>query len=171
MASFFMKFNHWSKDIIFLFSDHTTIGTQAFLQSYHGEKSRVLSYATLNHHGGEIREGLTLDMPGDGDYSHLGMYAQGVNGQQANGDIVTVVTRLCQWVGAGFALQEGEPGIVSPDNLWKYYLKAAGGLIDYAKYQAVGGAISDHALFPRWRIEGVTIIGRGSGTVGLHHVS
>jgi glycosylphosphatidylinositol transamidase len=105
MASFFKGFNHWSKDIIFLFSDHSVVGTQAFLQAYHGEKPGILKYEMLNHHGGEIREALTLDMPGNGDYAHLGMYAQGLNGQQANGDIVTVVTRLCQWIGAGFALQ------------------------------------------------------------------
>jgi hypothetical protein len=125
----------------------------------------------LNHHGGEIREALTLDMPGNGDYAHLGMYAQGINGQQANADIVTVVTRLCQWVGAPFALQENAPGTAKEKDLWNYYQKAALGMIDYAKFQAIGGAISDHALFPRWRIEGVTIIGRGTGNVGLHHVS
>ncbi|KAL3897024.1 MAG: hypothetical protein SGCHY_003699, partial [Lobulomycetales sp.] len=92
MAAFIKQFNHWSKDVIFLFSDHTTIGTQAWLQAYHGEfpgAGQGLDYPLLNYHAGEIREAITIDLPGLTDYTHLGLYAQGLNGQQANADIVT----------------------------------------------------------------------------------
>lgn len=63
------------------------------------------------------------------------------------------------------------PQHVGKDDFWAYYKAAAFGLLDYAKLQAIGGPISDHALFPRYRIEGVTLIGRGTGSVGLHHIS
>lgn len=103
---------------------------------------------------GEIREAITIDLPGLTDYTHLGLYAQGLNGQQANADIVTVVTRLSQWVGAPIVLQSApisEAKIPRADRIWEFYKVAARGMVEYSRVQFLGYPISDHALFPVWR--------------------
>lgn len=90
-------------------------------------------------------------------------------------DIVVVVTRLAQWTGVAFALHDDIPRWFQNTDEWSKYKVSAFGLIDYAKIQALGFPISDHALFSRYRIEGVTIVGQVNGPgpkqVGLHHIS
>lgn len=55
-----------------------------------------LSYdSPLSHHAGAIREAITLDFSGETDYTHVGLYAQGLNGQQANAGLHTSNERHC----------------------------------------------------------------------------
>ena len=163
--------------MIFLFTDGI-IGTQAWLQSYHGQiqsTQQGLYYQTLKYHAGEIRESINLDFPGDSDYTHVGLLIQGLNGQQTNADIVSVVTKLCQWIGIPISIHYSDPVNVNQDNFWEYYRNAGLGLIEYAKYQALGFPIANHALYTRYRIEAITLVGLVSQNkykgVGLHHIS
>jgi len=56
--------------------------------------------------------------------------------------------------------------------MWKASIP---GMLHYAKWQALGFAVSDNSLLARYRIEGVGIMGYttadGARQVGLHHIS
>lgn len=82
----------WSKDIILLFSDGDTEGTQAWLRAYHGVTGKSpllelnfqslvsLTSASAEHNdgplpvgGGSIWSAITLDYPHH-SFSHIGLY-------------------------------------------------------------------------------------------------
>ncbi|KAJ3065870.1 Glycosyl phosphatidyl inositol protein transamidase complex subunit [Podochytrium sp. JEL0797] len=174
LAAYIPKFSHWSKDVIFLFSDGGLIGTRAWLEAYHGAGDTFhpdVKASPILYHGGVIEEALNLEFPASphNTYDSLGVYTQGLNGQQPNADIPMVVataagtfgipirlhrshsefgTRVVAWIeslGLGAAVVKPVENIVS--------------LLEYMGIQALGIPMSHHALFPKYKIEGVTVVG------------
>ncbi|KAJ3401907.1 Glycosyl phosphatidyl inositol protein transamidase complex subunit, partial [Chytridiales sp. JEL 0842] len=74
LSSFYIKFSHWSKDIILLISDEGVLGAHAWLQTYHGMDVKGLAVEPLVIHGGVIEEAINLEFSGTQNYDELGLY-------------------------------------------------------------------------------------------------
>lgn len=65
MAKFCLEEKYWSKDIIFLITEHEQLGAQAWLEAYHmtrcGEKG-VLDYGDLRGRAGAIQAAINLEL-------------------------------------------------------------------------------------------------------------
>ncbi|KAJ3012736.1 hypothetical protein HKX48_006111 [Thoreauomyces humboldtii] len=161
LAKFVTKFSHWSKDFIFLVTHPSPVGTQAWLEAYHGRSPRPsapLQYDALDTYSGAIQEALHLEFGGAGEYRAIEVLVDGLNGQLPNADLVTTVVNCAKYEGIPMALHQA----VSPDkfdNKWTRYLHKADILSEYVKSQALGLPKSGHSLYARYHIESVTLRG------------
>ncbi|TPX69672.1 hypothetical protein SpCBS45565_g02244 [Spizellomyces sp. 'palustris'] len=160
-AKFVTRFSHWAKDFIFLVTHPSPIGTQAWLEAYHGVQSDLsswLQYDPLDRHGGVIHEAINLEFDGNGEYSAVGILVDGLNGLLPNADLVTTVVRCAQYEG----LPVGIHNVVSPnkfDDNWTSYVHKADVIFEYMKSQALGVPTASHALYARYHIEAMTVRG------------
>ncbi|KAJ3085012.1 Glycosyl phosphatidyl inositol protein transamidase complex subunit [Quaeritorhiza haematococci] len=163
-ARFAAKYSYWAKDLIFVVNDRRVVGTKAWLQAYHGEAApswEALQYESLKTHGGAIQEAINLEFGGGPqDYSHVGLYVEGLNGQQSNADLITVTARMLSWSGIPTTLHHDslDEGHIRTE--WDAYVASAKRLATYIKYQALGFPVAGHALYPRYKIEAVTMVGQ-----------
>ncbi|KAI9351775.1 Gaa1-like protein [Zopfochytrium polystomum] len=155
------EYNHWSKDVVLFFPDGDLLGTKAFLEAYHGrfgQLTKDFSAEPLHYHGGVIEEAINIEFPGGGSYDQVGIFPVGLNGQQPNADMVMTMAVLAQYGGIPVTLHK--QGHIDPqDAAWKEYLLKFGQVADYMKVQALGMPTSHHALYPRYKIEGLTLFG------------
>lgn len=65
LSFFFPEEKYWSKDIIFLITEHEQLGIQAWLEAYHltscGEKG-VLNFGDLRGRAGAIQAAINLEL-------------------------------------------------------------------------------------------------------------
>ncbi|RKO89541.1 Gaa1-like protein, partial [Blyttiomyces helicus] len=160
-AKFVTKFSFWSKDFIFLVTHPSPAGTQAWLDAYHGEEPKIgaaLQFDPLENHAGVIQEAINLEFGGNDDYAALGLYVEGLNGQLSNADLITTFVRCAQYEGLPVRLHD----IIPPRSFHSdldHYLFSMKSIISYMKEQALGFPNDGHALFPRYKIEALTVIG------------
>ncbi|KAJ3227029.1 Glycosyl phosphatidyl inositol protein transamidase complex subunit [Chytriomyces hyalinus] len=172
LAHYIPKFSHWSKDLIFLFSDGGLIGTRAWLEAYHGfdDFHPDVKVSPIVYHGGVIEEALNVEFPGThARYDTIGIYVQGLNGQQPNADVPMTAAAAASSYSVPVRLHRSrsETGqnvvnFMHQLNLGKpvmEYVEGAVGLAEFMSIQAVGIPMAHHALFPKFKIEGVTIAG------------
>ena len=162
-ARFVLRHSHWSKDLIFLFPDTTPYGTNVWLKAYHGEKSASSSmqYDLLHYNAGEIQEAINLELCGIDDFSHISMYLPGLNGQQANADVPITINLLAQYAGIPIALHDSLPQRWKPRLTdFERYQDEVKELGKYIKAQSFGYPWHDHALYSRYQIEALTIVGQ-----------
>ncbi|KAJ3212594.1 Glycosyl phosphatidyl inositol protein transamidase complex subunit, partial [Dinochytrium kinnereticum] len=163
-ASFVTKYSHWSRDFIMLFSDEGLEGTHAFLEAYHGVASRkesAIRYEPLDLYSGVINEAFSFELPGTTSYDRLLLFVEGLNGQQANADIISTLSSVSYNYGLDIVLHddveskkvvgelvgESEFGGKLASVLW------------FMKNQALGFPVAQHALFLRYKIEAVSLLG------------
>ncbi|KAI8611971.1 Gaa1-like protein [Chytriomyces sp. MP71] len=173
LAAYLPKFSHWSKDTIFLFSDGGLVGSRAWLDAYHGFEDfhPNVKVSPIMHHGGVIEEAMNLEFSGtQSSYESLGIYVQGLNGQQPNADIPMTVAAAANTYTIPIRLHKtrSEAGTQLVNWVWKTFkpnqavmghLEGVVGLAEFMAIQALGVPMSHHALFPKYKIEGVTIVG------------
>ncbi|TPX33751.1 hypothetical protein SmJEL517_g03471 [Synchytrium microbalum] len=168
-ASFVRKWSFWAKDLIFLVTDEGAIGTEAWLRAYHGLKpeSSSMKYESLEYHGGVIMEAINIEFDGDGDYSHVGIVVEGLNGQLSNADIISTVVRCAEYENVPVALGTEAPAGNSD------YIPALKALMKMIERQALGLPVASHSLFPKYKIEAITIVGirDSSGNTPLNMVT
>ncbi|KAJ3084918.1 Glycosylphosphatidylinositol anchor attachment 1 protein, partial [Physocladia obscura] len=179
------EFSHWSKDTIFLFSDGGLIGTRAWLEAYHDTPNHPDVRADrVVLHAGIIEEALNLEFPsspGDNNdaYASLGIYTQALNGQQPNADVPMLVYSAAAAYGIPIKLHSSHSPLgntlvsyssSAPSSVFpKTYADNLASLLEYMAIQAFGIPMPHHALFAKFKIEGVTIVGVKSEN-GLNRV-
>ncbi|KAI9327259.1 Gaa1-like protein [Obelidium mucronatum] len=131
--------------------------------------------APIIYHGGVIEEALNLEFPSSphNTYDSLSVYTQGLNGQQPNADIPMVVATAAGTFGIPIRLHRSHSELGTKFielvrslglGLPMEPIENLVGLVEYMTIQAIGIPMSHHALFPKYKIEGVTVAGvRKSG--------
>jgi glycosylphosphatidylinositol transamidase len=120
---------------------------------------KAFSFSTLGHHAGEIQQAINLELCGSGEFSHLGLYTEGLNGLQANADLPITISLICQYNGIPLGMHDSSPLSYYSDQT---YWQSAKELIKYVKLQSFGYPFYDHALYNRYRIEALTLAGQRS---------
>ncbi|KAI8833204.1 Gaa1-like protein [Chytridium lagenaria] len=144
-ASFMTKYSHWSKDFVCVFSDAGLEGTHAFLQAYHGivvTPDSAIQYDALDLYSGVINEAFSFELPGTGSYDRFHLYVEGLNGQQANADVISTLSVISYNFGVQIVLHDD---VASREN------------------QALGYPLAHHALFLRYKIEAVSLFAVSDG--------
>ncbi|XP_024081620.1 glycosylphosphatidylinositol anchor attachment 1 protein isoform X2 [Cimex lectularius] len=168
IAHYFRKQKYWAKDIILLITQHELLGTQAWLEAYHGTScgtKGVLEAGELEARGGSIQAALNLEIHSS-RIERLEVKLLGLNGQLPNLDLVNLVHRICakERVKHSFAGREKLHSL-SPKEQWLYSL---GTMTTMVLGQATGVPDGNHGLFHRFGIEAVTVeseekVGAGHG--------
>ena len=159
VAKFFRSQIYWAKDIIFLVTEHEFLGTQAWLEGYHGVSygKGVLTPGPLPARAGSIQAAVNLEIPTEFP-THINVKVLGLNGQLPNLDLVNLVNRLVQREGMHTMFQ-GTEDHSRPDSLTGY-LRSLRTLTNMMTGQATGVPTGNHGLFHRFGIEAVTLEGR-----------
>ncbi|CAE1241658.1 GAA1 [Acanthosepion pharaonis] len=157
LTKFFKKQTYWSKDIIFLFTQHEHIGMQAWLDGYHQvQSSEYIFPGTVWGRSGSIQAALNLEIPPE-KVAYYNIKIEGLNGQLPNLDLVNLVVRLCRREGAAIRLHNQYDYHDSESfNGFKHSLLT---MLRMMKTQASGSPSGNHGLFHRYHIEAVTLQG------------
>ncbi|KAL1919069.1 uncharacterized protein VTP21DRAFT_2450 [Calcarisporiella thermophila] len=153
----FRQYTFWAKDIILLVYDGENSGVQHWLEQYHGLSSDE-SPSLLR--SGAIQAAVNLDFPESDDFGALGIFFEGVNGQQPNLDLINTVTRVCGNIAYGM------PVMIHDIHANSYYNDPLGdymasfkNLLYMMRYQALGRPTGGHGPFLRYRIDAITLYG------------
>lgn len=168
LAQQFRNNIYWSKDIIFLVTEHQELGMQIWLDGYHGIFSPYVQSSPMLGRSGAIQEAINLELD-DKEVSHMQILVQGLNGQLPNLDMVNMVIRLCEMEQIHVSLKTLHFSHLNDG--WDEYRSSLGTMGMMMFNQASGRPSSNHGLFHKYGIEAVTLKGiRGSrgGSVGFH---
>jgi len=159
IAKFFRPQIYWAKDIIFLVTEHEFLGTQAWLEGYHGVSygQGVLTPGPLPARAGSIQAAVNLEISSEFP-THINVKVLGLNGQLPNLDLVNLVNRLVLREGMHTMFQ-GVEDHSRPDS-YTGYTRSLRTLINMMTGQATGVPSGNHGLFHRFGIEAVTLEGR-----------
>lgn len=72
LAKLFKRNVYWAKDVILLVTDEGTLGTQAWLDAYHGTTDEFDS--VVMPRSGAVQGVVNLDFPGTQDYETMGIF-------------------------------------------------------------------------------------------------
>ncbi|KAG1085899.1 hypothetical protein G6F42_021204 [Rhizopus arrhizus] len=169
LAKLFKRNVYWAKDVILLVTDEGTLGTQAWLDAYHGTTDEFDS--VVMPRSGAVQGVVNLDFPGTQDYETMGIffgvYDKGVNGQLPNLDlintIVAVATRTHPPIRTTLHNTVKNP---FEHHAYGNYLGSLNHLLQSMKYLVLGHPSSDSGLYLRYTIDAVTI----HGIVGSEHL-
>ncbi|XP_056341828.1 glycosylphosphatidylinositol anchor attachment 1 protein [Oenanthe melanoleuca] len=155
---------YWAKDLIFLVTEHDLLGTQAWLEGYHGENLTGMVSEPFPARAGSIQAALALELSQD-VLTSLDVAVEGLDGRLPNLDLLTLLQQLCLRHGllctfqgkvpsTGCPPPEGPPSLAYAQSLQTLGLMLLG--------QAGGGPGGPHGLFLRFGIEGLTLRGINS---------
>lgn len=161
VAKYFKKHTYWSKDIIFLITDHEQIGMQAWLEAYHQTSisNGVIESGDLTGRSGSIQAAVNLEISSE-KVNQFDVKIEGLNGQLPNLDLFNLAVYLCKK--EGFQVMfKGRKDSVKRDvyQEWQYALKTMFAMI---RSQATGIPTGNHGLLHRFHIEALTLEGRFS---------
>ncbi|KAK3085911.1 hypothetical protein FSP39_010424 [Pinctada imbricata] len=170
LAKFFKKQTYWSKDIIFLITDHEQIGMQAWLDGYHEINAQYIHPSDVMGRGGSIQAAINLEIP-DGSVRYFDIKVEGMNGQLPNLDLVNLVFRLCHKENAHCTLhRQNDPYDQESVEGYQQTLKT---MLHMMWSHASGAPTGNHGLFHKYHIEALTIQGirrkKSSYTFGLEN--
>ena len=158
-AKYFRSQIYWAKDIIFLITEHEFLGTQAWLEAYHGVScgsQGVLHSGHLAARAGSIQAAINLELSSEFP-THINLKIEGLNGQLPNLDLVNLVTRLVSREGLRPMLHSVEEH-PRPDS-YKGFMKSLKTLVYMMTTQATGVPSGNHGLYHRFSIEAITLEG------------
>ncbi|GAA6002675.1 GPI-anchor transamidase subunit GAA1 [Rhodotorula paludigena] len=180
LANYFKKHSMWSKDIIFVIGDDYVVGTQAWLDAYHGFGQDNLHAEPLKLTTGPIWAALNLDYPHH-SFSHAGIYYEGANGHLPNLDFINSASRILRNMGIPPLLHSHDPARTSalPNFLASLpfvghsevqrYAHAARNLIRQVALTADGRILGPEGTFGKYRIDAITLFGvPAEGPHGFH---
>lgn len=180
LAKFLTAQMHWSKDLIFVFSDGYMDGMQAWSNAYFGRSQDNLQAEPVECTGAVIWNGIAIDYPYD-SFSDLVLLHQGKDGQLPNMDVLNTLVKVAENVGrvpvrlpgtdeayvSGRDDTEGGGwgllGRFAEERLgWgrrgvARYRKGASNLLHQLQTQAVSHPTGLHGLFQRFHVDAVTI--------------
>ncbi|KAI8079719.1 Gaa1-like protein, partial [Halteromyces radiatus] len=163
LSKLFKRNVYWSKDIILLVTDHENVGTQAWLEAYHGieQKGQETLSSLAMPRSGAIQGVVNLDFPGVNDYASLGLFFEGVNGQLPNLDLINTIRVVAQNTArVPITLHdEMEAGSNHEQSLSIRYWISLKHVLRTMKYQVIGHPSSDAGQYLRYKIDAVTIHG------------
>ncbi|KAL3859873.1 hypothetical protein ACJMK2_010062 [Sinanodonta woodiana] len=169
LARHFRKQPYWSKDIIFLVTDHEQIGMQAWLEGYHLIDADYIKPGELPGRSGPIQAAINLEIP-SGSLKSFDLKIQGLNGQLPNLDLFNLAVKICNKEGADVTLHQQHN--VHSNKAWtldgfQHTLKT---MLKMMWSQAMGLPTGNHGLFHQYHIEALTLQGihkKKSGDIGL----
>ncbi|KAK3581097.1 hypothetical protein CHS0354_033886 [Potamilus streckersoni] len=169
LARHFRKQPYWSKDIIFLVTDHEQIGMQAWLNGYHLLEADYIKPGELPGRSGPIQAAINLELP-IGFLKSFDLKIQGLNGQLPNLDLFNLAVRLCKKEGADVTLHQqinvnGNEAFTLDG--FQHTLKT---MLKMMWSQAMGLPTGNHGMFHQYHIEALTIQGihkKKSGNIQL----
>ena len=138
MAKYFRSQIYWAKDIIFLITEHEFLGTQAWLEGYHGVScggEGVLVPGDLPARAGSIQAAINLEFASEFP-THINLKIEGLNGQLPNLDLINLVSRLVGREGLR-GMFHGLEEHPRPDS-YKGYIKSLKSLVSMMASQATG---------------------------------
>ncbi|XP_048779631.1 glycosylphosphatidylinositol anchor attachment 1 protein-like [Ostrea edulis] len=156
MAQYFRRQTYWSKDIIFLVSDHEQIGLQAWLDGYHDIKSEYIVPSDVMGRSGAIQAAINLEIP-DGNIRYFDVKIEGMNGQLPNLDLFNLVIRICNQERVDVTLHRNNDPM-DPQSL-EGYLQSVQTMLEMMWSHAAGTPSGNHGLFHKYHIEAVTLQG------------
>ncbi|KAK5648233.1 hypothetical protein RI129_003125 [Pyrocoelia pectoralis] len=150
---------YWSKDIIFLITEHEQLGVQAWLEAYYnvvcGHRG-VLDHGDLRGRGGAIQAAINLEFH-DVNIAKMDIKVEGLNGQLPNLDLFNLATRMCSKEGIIHTFKGREnrsyrQGLKD----WSYAFET---MMYMVFTQATGIPNGNHGLFHRFGIQALTLEG------------
>lgn len=171
LAKFFRRQKYWSKDVIFLVTEHEQLGVQAWLEAYHKTtcgRSGVLEHGDMMGRGGAIQAAINLELHAE-KIGYVDVKIEGLNGQLPNLDLVNLVHRLCSKEGVRHTFKNRENS--NYRDIYKEWLHSFKILMAMVTTQATGVPNGNHGLFHRFGIEAVTLEGfekKGRGSPALY---
>ncbi|CAO3701188.1 unnamed protein product [Rhizopus stolonifer] len=164
LAKLFKRNVYWAKDIILLVTDQEKLGTQAWLDAYHGMEEGEFS-AIVMPRSGTIQGVINLDFPGTQDYETLGIFFEGVNGQLPNLDLINTVVAVAERSNPpiSITLHDSTDHLFS-DSKYSRYFRSLFHMLNSMKYLVFGHPSSDAGLYLKYRIDAITIHGISGST-------
>ncbi|XP_070574447.1 glycosylphosphatidylinositol anchor attachment 1 protein-like [Ptychodera flava] len=158
LAKFFRKQTYWSKDVIFLITEHESLGIQAWLESYHHVESEYIKSSLMHGRSGAILGAINLEL-GSSSVSHVDIKIEGLNGQLPNLDLVNLAVRLCKKERMPVTIQNmADPAPRDVENLIGFQQNAKI-MLSNMVHQASGKPSGNHGLFHKYHIEAITLKG------------
>ncbi|KAI8139216.1 Gaa1-like protein [Fennellomyces sp. T-0311] len=174
LSKLFKRNVYWSKDIILLVTDKGMVGTQSWVDAYHGTGQESFSSMVMPR-SGVIQGVVNIDFPGTQDYESLGIFFEGVNGQLPNLDLINTINSVCtRTARVPLTLHDDIPRSFNGKS-WGPYVQSLLHMGRTMQYQALGHPSSDAGLYLRYKIDAVTIHGIRSsnnlhGLFGFHKI-
>uniref|UniRef100_A0A914XH57 Glycosylphosphatidylinositol anchor attachment 1 protein n=1 Tax=Plectus sambesii TaxID=2011161 RepID=A0A914XH57_9BILA len=165
LASFCREQIYWSKDLIFVFTEHETIGMQAWLSAYHRLPISSLKADPLAAHGGAIQAALALEATdGSTPFSNVDIRYNMINGQLPNLDLVNLLVKMTEKEALvpTLYMQEDPHGqdLYTEKGYWKLAKTSFKGIVAQAFSRADSGL---HSVFGAYGVQAVTISPYGKG--------
>ena len=159
LARYFKRWSLWSKDIIFLISEDSTSGPQAWVDAYHDAHDPV-SVSSLSIKSGALQGAVAVDYPA-GTWGHrfdkLHIVYDGTNGQLPNLDLFnTAVSVASGQMGIGCTLQR----------MWTHddrYTERLQTMLRGMLNQGLGHATGPHSSFIPYHVDAITLQTVGDG--------
>lgn len=182
LAKYLSHQMHWSKDIIFVFSDGYMEGMQAWSNAYFGVQQSNLQAEAVIGAGATIWNAISVDYPSD-SFSSLVLLHQGKDGQLPNMDVLNTVVRIAERLGhitvklpgsehdrGEFSAQDdedgggwGTPGVWLEKRAgWGWrgvakYKRAAKNIAQQMQVQTLCQPSGLHGLFQRFHVDAITV--------------
>ncbi|KAI8384158.1 Gaa1-like protein [Blakeslea trispora] len=157
LARLFKRNVYWAKDIILLVADHGKLGTQSWLDAYHGSEQGKF---VVMPRSGAVQGVINLDFPGTQDYESLGIFFEGVNGQLPNLDLINTIVTVASVTHPPIeVIPHDDKKNLFQDSSYKQYLGSLYHMLQSMKYLVLGHPSSEAGLYLRYTIDAVTIHG------------
>jgi GPI-anchor transamidase subunit GAA1 len=159
LARYFKRWSLWSKDILFVISEDSIAGPQAWVDAYHdAHDPQFVSPLTIK--SGALQGAIAVDYPA-GPWGHrydkLHIIYDGINGQLPNLDLFNTAVSVAQGqMGIGCTLQR----------MWDHgdsYKERLTTLTRGMMNQAIGHSTGPHSGFMRYHVDAITIQTVGDG--------
>lgn len=157
LARMFRQNTYWSKDIIFLITEHENIGFQAWLDAYHGvSTSDYLMSEKLKGYSGLIQGVINLEISNE-RFSHIDVKIEGLHGQLPNLDLFNLAIELCNREQIPTSFHSRFDFYPSKVLSWDSWLHNFITMSNMILMQATGLPYGGHGLFHRFGIQAITL--------------
>ena len=146
----------WSKDIIFLITEDSKAGPQAWVDAYHDAHSSP-AVDSLPLKSGALQGVVVVDNPLDHRFESLHISYDGINGQLPNLDLFNTAV----------AIASGQMGIgVSLQRMWNHkdtYAERLRTMLRGMASQGLGHSSGPHSSFIPYHVDAITLRAVGTG--------
>lgn len=157
LAHLFRHSTYWSKDIIFLITEHENIGFQAWLDAYHGvSTSDYIISEKLKSSSGLIQGVINLEISHE-RFSHIDVKIEGLHGQLPNLDLFNLAIELSNREQVPTSFHSRFDFYPSKTLTWESWLSNFITMSNMILIQATGLPNGGHGLFHRFAIQAVTL--------------
>jgi len=159
LARYFKRWSLWSKDIIFLITEDSTAGPQAWVDAYH-DAHDPLYVSSLAIKSGALQGAVAIDYPA-GTWGHrfdkLHVVYDGINGQLPNLDLFNTAVSVAS----------GQMGIrCTLQRMWDHddkYIARLQTMLRGMLNQGLGHATGPHSSFIPYHVDAITLQTVGDG--------